>query len=192
VIMGRIKKDGSWDHVTYRTGEVPRIAADYLLKKGCRVCAHIGWRQGYLFEERANVFKEQIEKAGAVCRFYESPMNFERKDILLQLEQLKNDPDRPDGVFCSTDSEASAAAMFCYENGIRPERDISIIGCNNDTFLSHFMPGSAPATIDLRRTEIGTAAAEILLSRIDGDREPRIIQQFTPELIIPNQKERTK
>lgn len=103
---------------------------------------------------------------------------FSNELLTKQLEAWLAEKERPTGVFCSTDYEAGFCCNFLYEHGLKPQRDLDIIGCNNDIFGSMMMPQALPASIELCSAEIGRQAAVLLLDRINGLEAPRVVRKF--------------
>ena len=188
-VLGMNMGEKRFDHITYENAAVGRLAAEYLLKKGHRRLAYIGYRKADIFRVRSDVFAETVERSGAECRlFREIPENFSQEFTIAQLDALMKEAEFPSGIFCGTDDEASLATGYFYEKGILPGRDVHLISCNNDPKLRSFLPEARPATFELCRKEIATEAARLLISRINGFSGPPVLRQYMPKLFEPQQK----
>jgi len=88
----------------------------------------------------------------------------------------------PDAVFCFSDLMAIGVMEVCLERGIRIPEDIALVGYAD---LDYSGVLRIPLTsVRQPRNEIGLAAAEILLARLDG-KEPEPAEVKLPvELII--------
>ena len=145
----------------YRGG---RDAARYLLGLGHRVIGHIAGpefaRTGRL---RRRGFEEAIAKRrSATCRV-EVDRTF--SDGAAQFAALMKGAKRPTAVFAANDLQALAALRQAHAMGLRVPEDVSILG------FGDLAPGRAcsPAlsTFDQQARQIGRAAAEVLIRRID-------------------------
>ena len=88
--------------------------------------------------------------------------------------------DLPDGVFCWSDIHAVEILNQASLSGVRVPEDMAVVGYDNTPQAG--MPLLGLSSIDQRPNEIGRAAAEALLSRIEGRRTPEHIQ-ITPHLV---------
>jgi DNA-binding LacI/PurR family transcriptional regulator len=72
--------------------------------------------------------------------------------------------------------------------GIEPERDLAIVSCNNETsILSTLYP--RPPSVDLHIRQIGEAAVDQLLKRLDTPTSPTVTLAFKPKLHVPAEME---
>jgi LacI family transcriptional regulator len=77
-------------------------------------------------------------------------------------------------------------ALGCYdvfaERGVRCPEEISVVGFNDMPFAARFQPPLT--TIHIPHYEIGRAAAQLMLERLqDGDSEPREVR-LAPSLVV--------
>jgi LacI family transcriptional regulator len=96
--------------------------------------------------------------------------------------QLMNDGREFTAVAAAND----LLALGCYdvfaERGVRCPEDISVVGFNDMQFADRFQPPLT--TIHIPHYEIGKAAAELMLERLqDADSRPRDIR-LEPRLVI--------
>jgi len=73
-------------------------------------------------------------------------------------------------VFCASDLMALGAMKCCFEQNITIPDDLSIMGYDDQEFTSMLSP--ALTTVRKDRERMGKEAAEILLDRIHGAKEP--------------------
>jgi LacI family transcriptional regulator len=84
----------------------------------------------------------------------------------LALRALMGSSKRPTAVICGTDVLAFGALIEARQLGVVVPRDLSIAGINDAEFAAHLTPPLT--TMRLPADEIGTRAAEYLLSRVDS------------------------
>lgn len=183
-VLGVTKPGRPFDHISYDNGVIGKMAAEYLLKKGHRKLAYVGYRIADIFRTRCESFAETVQLAGAECSLHpEIPEEFSQAFTVAQLDALMREPERPTGIFCGTDDEAALATGYFYEKGLLPGRDVQLISCNNDPKLRSFLPQARPATFELCRKEIAAEAARLLIRRINGYSGLPVIKHYIPELI---------
>ncbi len=89
---------------------------------------------------------------------------------------------RPTAVFAANDPMAIGVLNACREAGLRVPADISVVGAGNIEGIHH--PNPFLTTIDWPRTELGRAAAELLLEQIADPGSARAdVRQFAPRLL---------
>ncbi len=72
----------------------------------------------------------------------------------------------PSAIICGTDQIAFGAMIEARARGIDVPRDLSVIGHNDSDFAAFLTP--ALTTINIHSAEIGRAAAEHLIARMEG------------------------
>ena len=101
-------------------------------------------------------------------------------DGMVKLLQLKQ---RPTAVFARNDYTAMGALNAIKRAGLRIPEDIAIVGYDDIPLASHTSP--TLTTVRQPTREQGRSAAELLLRRIEGDREqPRSEKTFDCELVV--------
>lgn len=68
-------------------------------------------------------------------------------------------------VFCMSDIIATGAYEALFDKGLRPGRDISVLGYDNQPFAKYLTPGLTTMALPLR--EIGRSATEKIMEMID-------------------------
>ena len=165
---------------------IGRMATDHLLQQGYRRIAHIsgtpnlpptiGRREGYktaLEASRIKVLEELVVSA----HFHEEVSALAAMNKLLTLKQ------KPDAVFCASDSIAIGALQAVFQAGYKVPQEIGIIGVGNHRYDEYLrVPLS---TVDQKRNVIGEKAASLLLALIRqrNNAEHGLIL-IEPELII--------
>ncbi|MBM6595202.1 LacI family DNA-binding transcriptional regulator [Microvirga pudoricolor] len=127
-----------------------------------------GWLRGLSdlgFSERAEVTAFPNEAGG-----YEAT-----RALLAQ-------PDRPTALLCATDSIAIGALQALKDMGLRPGRDVSVIG--HDNISSSAFTDPPLSTMEIADAQVGRQLAEMLLARIGGG-DPRDLQRILPVRQVP-------
>jgi len=196
-VLGLVDSQGYWDQVTYDNSVIGRIAADYLLEKGCRRAAYLGPTKltpdgDRITEERGTVFREVLESHGCqvVCT---GEMNVmaevgNRHAIHVAkfeaaVDHLLSGAKRPTAIFVPGDLMANTLHNVLLTRGLKPGKDVLIVSVNNERLLlDHLSP--RPATIDVHATAIGRAAVDVLQRRIANPRSPRSVLVLQPSLVL--------
>jgi LacI family transcriptional regulator len=207
-VMGQIKDEGWWDHVSYDNAKLGKIAAHYLLERGHRHVAFICNTHRDFFIERGKCLQAVMEAAGGTCllQIDDNLHNESGKVIRIAHQRLQalldpvftettanrspvdqDDRKRTEGkprtaLFLAADTLAPPVCAELKRRGLVLGSDIDVISCNNEEMLlAHLDP--CPATIDIHAEQIGQKAVEQLLWRIDQRRAPRITLALEPTLV---------
>ncbi len=96
-------------------------------------------------------------------------------------QMMSADGPRPTAVICGTDQIAFGAMIEARACGIDVPRDLSVIGHNDSDFAAFLTPSLT--TINIHSAEIGRAAAEHLIARMEGRSVVRLME-IDAELIV--------
>lgn len=174
---------------------IGRLAADYLLQRGCRDCVYLSAAApAWGLQVRELAFCQHISDAGAEVRVLrsslESPADFWQFDSAAArnlAEQFAALRPRPRGLFVAEDRHVPTvyAALSAAGISVGEGRDVQLVSCNNEMpYLDHLNP--APATLDIRAESIGRRGVEQLLWRIEHRTvHERIRKLVEPALVIP-------
>ncbi len=175
---------------------IGRMAADYLLERGHRELAYLslsGVHPGY--EARGQAFAYSAHMGGAQVQMVieESPPEIERTSasgrplgarVFKLVERLLALSPRPTGLFVADDQVTVVVYMHLIDAGIRPQKDLTIISCNNEEpYLAGLRP--RPATIDLAPEVTGRRAIEQLIWRMRHPHEQRRVQVMVEPILVP-------
>ncbi len=90
------------------------------------------------------------------------------------MARLLYDGQRPDGVICTNDQVAAGALNACKEQGLLSPKDVAVTGYGG--MALSIVTDPPITTMVAPRQQMGTAAAQLLYERIEGNREePRRI-----------------
>ena len=135
----------------YNNEAVGRIAAGHLLGRGHRSVAFLNAAPLHpAFMMRQSVFAQSVTQAGATLHAFVSPPDSSRPQLAQQaalVESLAKLPAHPTGLFVPNDAQLPGVYHALELNGIKPGRDIEIVGCDNSaTCLLNFSPVRPPST----------------------------------------------
>jgi DNA-binding LacI/PurR family transcriptional regulator len=169
---------------------IGRLAAHYLLKHGHEHLAFFAAgspQTAPAIADRWTAFHAAAtDLAGSVRMVSTShdshiDVGFE-KEVERAADELISMNHRPTGVFVSTDRIARVMHRALINRGIRINKDMEIISCDNEAeLLADLSP--RPVSVDLHKREIARQAVERLLWRIrHGVESPQVLMEVTPSL----------
>jgi LacI family transcriptional regulator len=162
-----------------------RMAAEHLLSLGhTRLAQLVGPEDIWSFEGRAAGFRNAVEAAGATCVDVQADVRLPTLEAGRRLgERFTRLPERrPTAIFAHNDSIAIGAIEALREAGITCPRHVSIVGYNDVPLTDKISPPLT--TVRLPGYELGRLAAELVLSRIDGNDESANTVMLMPELVV--------
>lgn len=181
VLSGRILEAPGVDSVLADNADGGRQAADLLIRTGCERLAFLG-RGGATFADR-----ERFEGFAAAARAAgRSPgtATVEGRDpqsAFRAATALLSAPDRPDGLFCSSDSIALAAIEAARALGLAIPDDIAIIGFNNIPLAA--MRSYRLTTIDYPVSKVVDGILDLLDSRRDDPERATEIRRIPGTMV---------
>jgi LacI family transcriptional regulator len=179
-IMGDVKENEFFDHVTYNNRDIGRLAAEFLLSKGHSKLLYMGRGAVSPFQDRRHSFMATVRKAGGKAfeilsdDFIDESGKMQLpnvKAIGSAIEKMKRLQEFPTAIFVCADTIAIGLYHTLKHYDIVPGKDVEIVGVNNDSILlNHLSP--RPASVDIHPEALGRKAVERLLWRIDNPKEP--------------------
>jgi DNA-binding LacI/PurR family transcriptional regulator len=162
---------------------IGQMAANYLLERGHRSLAALTARTDHLEAQvRADRFVRFCRASGATAISLEGGSTEELVD------QLLSQSPRVTGLFMPLgDNLLEYLYRALQKRNVRcggRGADIDLISCNNDTTYVRLLDPTLP-NIDIRADEIGRAAAQTLLWRIQNPHEHRRCLLIEPLLVEP-------
>jgi len=151
--------------------ELGRLATAHLIRLGRRRIAHLACRQLATGPGRFEGYRRALAECGIGYR-EELVVDCRNTDAggREAMAQLLGREPRPDAVFCFSDPVAAGAEQAILEAGLRIPADIAVIGAGNVHYSGLFrVPLS---TVDMNSPVLGERAAEMLLERMAGNKEP--------------------
>lgn len=142
-------------------------AAEYLVRQGRRHLAFVTNLPAHAsFRVRAMFFQQRARELGVTV-----DMRLAEQPVGETVEQLLKGPDWPAGLFVpGRDEEVMKVYRALRERDLQPGRDLDLICCFND---AHHLPALDPhiVNIDIQAEEIGRAAVELLLWRLQHPKD---------------------
>jgi DNA-binding LacI/PurR family transcriptional regulator len=196
--MGSEDVQAEVDHVTADNCGAGQHAYHYLARHGAKQMAFITDHPNWPFIRlRAQSFANAAADHGLEIQSYllsthtDSPQshayggNICRRATLEELiGSLIQARPRPDGLFVPTDLLLSQVYPLLHAGGIKPERDLRVISCDNEIErLSALFP--RPASIDIRAEYIGRCAVRQLLYQLEHPGEPPTRILVAPQIALP-------
>lgn len=134
-------------------------AVNYLIKKGFKRIVHIhGPLKPYGFKSRYEGYKDAMEKASLMPKFYECDDTEEgtKKVVDIMLKSFG----KPEAIFASNDTIALWVMKRLKEMGLRIPKDVSIIGFDDIVDAENFNPPLT--TLRVFKYEMGALACKRL------------------------------
>lgn len=193
-LMGQIRPDRAWDHVSYDNSRIGKLAADYLLARNHKKCAFIGDganESGHCGNERQTVFQAAMQAGGGSVDVLLKENLFikstgaqmvNRKGLAALVDRLLRLKPRPTGIFVEADQITSILYFILQERGIRPGVDLAIVSCNNERMVLQGLEPQ-PATVDVHAEQVGRRGVEQLLWRLAHPEDRRVTLALEPELV---------
>ncbi len=164
-----------------------RIAAEYLISRGCKDLLFLGFKKERLAHRlRAESFLHTAAGMRIPAQVYECRTDFRTSfergyDHFRHL--LTSGRDMPDGIVAASDATANGIVKACKENGIRIPKDFSLIGFDN---ISTKLPYLELTTVSISHEEQIETAVNLLTEMIERG-QPALTEskiKLKPRLII--------
>jgi LacI family transcriptional regulator len=161
------------------------LAAGYLAQLGHRVLAQLpGPQDMEPFMQRGEGFAAATAALDVelvpVDEAATSPTYEEGQRLMVHL--LARRIEQPTAVFAHNDPMAIGALDVIARSGLRCPDDVSILGCNDDSFVAHIDPPLS--TIRIHAYEIGRRAGELVVRILASD-DPVQADAVVPPLLVP-------
>ena len=160
------------------------LAAGYLLEKGHRRCAFVGYGElpDYSLHPgdlRLDGYRHKLAEGGAsLPDAYVRRLPFNQTESRQQIYELLDLPEPPTAIFAAADDLALLVLRFARERGIKVPEDLAVIGFDDLDVMDHIGLTTIRQSLD----DSGRMAAEVLLSRLNGP--PRPVQHIKLQLTI--------
>lgn len=160
-----------------------RLATEHLIAQGCRKIAHLRGPDMEIAKQRVAGYRQALANRGlGARRDYIVPGGHRDETGYAGMQRLLRVRPIPDGVFCYNDPVAIGAIKAILEQGFNVPHDIAVAGAGN----VHYSDALAVplTTVDQGTCQIGSQAAELLITRIankDGGKIRKIL--IPPKLV---------
>jgi len=150
-------------HDKYRTGI---LAAKHLIERGHKRIAYIGGDERSLHSRRYAYANSMNLHDLPILPGYLMDCGWEPDKCHNMILELCSGENRPTAIFAGSDNLAIAVLSAVQELGLEVPGDVAIVGVNDLDFTAYTSP--TLTTVSIPMEEIGSAAAELLLRRING------------------------
>jgi LacI family transcriptional regulator len=116
-------------------------------------------------------YERAMNAAGLADRVRVAEVGRSEAEQMPALARWLEASDRPEAVFCWSDLTAVPLLGLASERGLRVPCDLAVVGYDNSSTAA--LPQLSLSSIDPSGPELGACAAEVLLERVTGRRDPR-------------------
>ncbi|NLS01723.1 LacI family transcriptional regulator [Rhizobium sp. P38BS-XIX] len=189
VLTHRHSYSTAYDTIVSDDDSGAEMVVRHLAELGHRRIVHLGPMAGrqskqlsFVSARRANAYRRAMEAAGLgkYAEVADSP-HYSVEDGFRAGHAVLTRSQRPTAIFAGTDNVAFGVIQAAFELGIELPRQLSLVGYDN-TGTGSLGPLSL-TSVDQNPHEIGTLAARMLLSRMDGRQEAERIS-IPPRLVV--------
>lgn len=161
-----------------------QLVTEHLLSQGHRRISFITdevfaetvqnrWR-GYAAGLEARGIKYEPQR----CLFFHG---LQEPTFSVMMKHLMSSPDRPTAIVCSNDLVAFTILRFLRDEGLRVPEDVAVTGYGNS--MPNYTGAMALTSVEQPFSELGAAAARILISRVYQPCEARL--RRPQDVVIP-------
>lgn len=180
VLIDRLLDGLRCSAVTTDDMQVGLLATEHLVKLGHRKIGHLRGPDVSTSLKRLEGYQQAIKKAGLKplirdCGFTES-------DGYDAMKKWIASGDLPPAIFASNDPAAIGAMTAMSDAGLKVPDDVAFVGAGSIHYGD--MLRVPLTTVSWSKSEMGQAAASLLLELIDGKKKVRRVITVAPELLI--------
>ena len=180
VLIDRLLDGLRCSAVTTDDIKVGLLATEHLIKLGHRKIGHLRGPDVSTSLKRLQGYQQAMKKAGLKpvirdCGFTES-------DGYDAMKKWIAAGDLPEAIFASNDPAAIGAMSAMSEAGLSVPGDVALVGAGSIHYGD--MLRVPLTTVSWSKSEMGQAAANLLLELIDGKKKARRVVTVPPELLI--------
>lgn len=186
VLLDRCPEYPDLDYVTSDDVEGGRLATQALIDAGRTRISHISGPLGLLaMQDRRDGYLKALQDADYSLNArwivnVDQTQSPEKAEAAADV--LFSSPDRPDGVFCSSDYLALGVLRAADKRGLKVGQDFSLIGYDDEAFSPWVSKPLASVKLDMER--VGQEAANLLLSKIDGRLSESCQMRIPPKVVV--------
>lgn len=170
------------DHVGIRDAEATATAVDYLAGLGHRRIAYLGGTDmTWVRRERIAGYEQALNRRGLGPGVVWPSSDSKVAGMAAMLDLLRAHPDTT-AVVCNGDMVALGACLAVARSGLRPGRDISVVGFDDIQDAAVATPPLT--TMAASPGKLGDRLARVLLDRINDPDMPVTVSEVSAQLVI--------
>jgi len=182
---------GWGDCVTYNNASTGKLAAHYLLLRGVKHAAIMGFGgDDELFDARRDGLRRTMAASGAIVTDLSSEHMPEvgspnDEAVAACFKAFLRLSPRPDGIFITSDVVVPAVYRELNRHRLIPGKNIHLVSCNNErSYLADLK--TPPAEVDIQSGLIGKEAVEALFWRLQNPNAAQRSILIEPLLHLPS------
>jgi LacI family transcriptional regulator len=183
VVMVRTLGNGSYDFAGSDNAHGVRLATEHLIHAGHRRIGFLGGLAGPVLAQRLRGYRAALEQAGIP---YDQRLvlaaNPTRAGGHEAMKALLEGQQPVTAAACYNDLVAFGALSALGDRGLRAGVDFALMGFDNVLDAAHSNPRLS--TVDIRPSELGEQAANLLMARIENPGAARQQYLATPQLVL--------
>lgn len=183
VVMVRTLGTGDYDFAGSDNTTGVGLAVRHLVAQGHRRIGFLGGRSGPVLEQRLQGYRQALDEAGipfeSALVFTTNPTRAGGYDTMSTLLAQNTEVT---AAVCYNDLVAFGALSALGERGLRAGTDFALMGFDNVLDAAHSNPPLS--TVDIRPSELGEIAGQLLLERIEDPERRAHVHTSTPHLVL--------
>ena len=182
VVVGRTDELDEADTVNVDDAVGAKLAVDHLVSLGHERIALIDGGSSAGAPERAQGYADAMRSHGLEAHIRVARGDFTEAGGAAAAHELLDGGERPTAIFAGNDLSAVGAFDVLMDRGLAIPDDMSLVGFDNTALAA--MAHLALTTVDQPTFDLGAAALDLLLERINDNRteSKRVIRQ--PDLVV--------
>lgn len=172
------------DFVGFDDRGIGRSLAEHLIGLGHQTFAFFGWGVPETVHERLGGAMEAVREAGGQFRWEDVYLAAEDGTAASRFDDFLARKAKPTALICANDHIAIALIFRLRDEGYAIPGDFAVVGVGNS--LDRTLDAIGLTTVAQDSEELGWEAADLLLSRLEGDpqRSPVIERRLAARLVI--------
>ena len=160
------------------------IATKHLIEKGYRRIGFIGALKYDWYIPRFQGFLEALKEfsIGLNLKWVKESSGHDKSENWKVFQELIEDKNRPDAIFCANDSRAIDILEYCQMKKIRVPQEIAICGLDNIDDSQFSVPPLT--TVDTKLDRLGEEAILLGMKIMEGEIKESCDIVIEPELIV--------
>jgi len=182
VVVGKALRSATVDSVTNNDRLGAGMVVDHLVELGHTRIAHIDGGVGAGSQPRRTGYKRAMQRHGLTSEVRSAHGGFTEKGGRAGMQDLLRDGPRPSAVFVANDLAAIGVLSVLESEGLTVPGDVSVVGYDNTAVAVGHRLGLT--TVDQPRHDMGRMAADLILGKIDGERNAPSHVVLAPRLVV--------